>query len=262
VTREPAGGWLVPTLPPPGTCACNHRAPGRRGQADPARRAACGPSTGSGAAAEPFQYAETATKSNEARVGTRGPQLARDAPAATCLRRRNARLPGIIYRRLQITADLGGFSPRFSALVAARNRIICVSRNRPVPDSKPEGHKPASGFMVICHTGRPTAIPTSARFRRLFPGICTLRRGDLAQLGQPESEVSQGAVSQVVPWAVGSGWTTRSIRFSAGLASGSARSLSKAARAWRLSAVRVGRTSPSAGLLVTGLAGRVSRARG
>jgi hypothetical protein len=58
-----------------------------------------------GAAAEPFQHAETATESNEAHVGTRGPQLARDAPAATCLRCKKARLPGIICRRLQITAD-------------------------------------------------------------------------------------------------------------------------------------------------------------
>ena len=86
VTRELSEGWLVPTLPPPGTCGCNHRAPGRQRQADPARRAARSPSTGSGAAAEPFQHPETATRSNEARVGTRGPQLARDAPAATCLR--------------------------------------------------------------------------------------------------------------------------------------------------------------------------------
>ena len=34
--------------------------------------------------------------------------LARDAAAVTCLRRRNARLAGIICRRLQITADLRG----------------------------------------------------------------------------------------------------------------------------------------------------------
>jgi hypothetical protein len=84
------------------------QAPGRQWQADPASRAARGPSTGSGAAAEPFQHTRTATKSNEARVGTRGPRLARDAPAATCLRRKKARLPGIICRRLEITADLRG----------------------------------------------------------------------------------------------------------------------------------------------------------
>ena len=113
VTRELSEGWLVPTLPPPGTCGCNHRAPGRQWQADPARRAARSPSTGSGAAAEPFQHPETATRSNEARVGTRGPQLARDAPAATCLRRKNARLPGIICGRLQITADLSGCGLEF-----------------------------------------------------------------------------------------------------------------------------------------------------
>jgi hypothetical protein len=34
--------------------------------------------------------------------------LAQDAPAETCLRRRNGHLPGIICRRLQITADLYG----------------------------------------------------------------------------------------------------------------------------------------------------------
>ena len=40
------------------------------------------------------------------RIRTRGLRLVRDAPAATCLRRKKARLPGIICRRLQITADL------------------------------------------------------------------------------------------------------------------------------------------------------------
>jgi hypothetical protein len=44
----------VPTLSPPVTFACNCRIPGHRWQADPTRRAACGPSTGSGAAAPPF----------------------------------------------------------------------------------------------------------------------------------------------------------------------------------------------------------------
>jgi len=34
----------------------------------PARRAACGPSTGSGAAAVPFQHVGTATRSNELSV--------------------------------------------------------------------------------------------------------------------------------------------------------------------------------------------------
>ena len=47
--------------------ACNQRTPGHRWQADPARRAACGPSTGSGAAAL-FQQAGTATGSNELSV--------------------------------------------------------------------------------------------------------------------------------------------------------------------------------------------------
>jgi hypothetical protein len=55
VTRELAGEQLAPALSPPGTCACNHRTPGRRWQAVPERRAACGPSTGSGAAAVLFQ---------------------------------------------------------------------------------------------------------------------------------------------------------------------------------------------------------------
>jgi hypothetical protein len=36
--------------------ACNQRTPGHRWQGDPARRAACGPSTGSDAEAVPFQH--------------------------------------------------------------------------------------------------------------------------------------------------------------------------------------------------------------
>ncbi len=54
----------------------------------------------------PFQHTGTATESNEAGIRTRGRRLAWDAPAETCLRRRNVRLPGIICRRLQITAVL------------------------------------------------------------------------------------------------------------------------------------------------------------
>lgn len=94
--------------------ACNQRTPGHRWQADPARRAACGPSTGSGAAAAPFQhvgtgYGKQQTVRDRGRSARRACpcascELARDAAAATCLRRRNTRLPGIICRRLQITA--------------------------------------------------------------------------------------------------------------------------------------------------------------
>jgi hypothetical protein len=68
VTGELAGEQLVPALSPPGTCACNHRTPGRRWQAVSERRAVCGPSTGSGAAAVPFQRAGNATESNIAGV--------------------------------------------------------------------------------------------------------------------------------------------------------------------------------------------------
>lgn len=48
--------------------ACNQGTPGHRWQADPARRAACGPSTGSGAAEAPFQHVGTATESDEVSV--------------------------------------------------------------------------------------------------------------------------------------------------------------------------------------------------
>jgi hypothetical protein len=145
VTRELSGGWLVPTLPPPGTCACNHRAPGRRWQADPARRAACGPSTGSGAAAELFQHAETATRSNEAHVGTRGLRLARDAPAATCLRRKKACLPGITSRRLKITADMIGTLAVSTKLQLCRELVdLCaLLRSRRMPDRR-DGRSPAA----------------------------------------------------------------------------------------------------------------------
>ena len=74
VTTESDGGTggerLAPPLTPPGACGCNHRTPGRRRQAVPERRAARGPSTGSGAAAVPFQHARTATESNEPGVRT------------------------------------------------------------------------------------------------------------------------------------------------------------------------------------------------
>lgn len=56
VTRELAAEQMAPALSPPGTYGCNHRTPGRRWQAVPERRAARGPSTGSGAAAVPFQH--------------------------------------------------------------------------------------------------------------------------------------------------------------------------------------------------------------
>ena len=100
-------GWFRCCLRP-GTCACNHGTPGRRWQAVPARRAAGGPSAGSGAAVTPLQHTGTATESNEAGIRTRGWRLGWDAPAETCLRRRNVRLPGIICRRLQITAVMSG----------------------------------------------------------------------------------------------------------------------------------------------------------
>lgn len=53
--------------------ACNQRTPGHRRQADPARRAACGPSTGSGAAEAPFQHVGTATESDEVSVARARP---------------------------------------------------------------------------------------------------------------------------------------------------------------------------------------------
>ena len=57
--------------------ACNQRTPGHRWQADPARRAACGPSTGSGAAGAPFRHVGTATESNEVSVARGAGQGAR-----------------------------------------------------------------------------------------------------------------------------------------------------------------------------------------
>jgi hypothetical protein len=82
----------------------------------PERRAARGSSTGSGAAAPHVQQEEIVTESNEPSSGT-APAVSRETlsvhveglvrvvAAETCLRRRNARLPGIIFRRLKITAD-------------------------------------------------------------------------------------------------------------------------------------------------------------
>jgi hypothetical protein len=64
--------------------------PGHRWQAGLARKAACGPSTASGAAAVRLQRTEPVTGSNEAQLRARGSQLALDAPAATCLRRKTA----------------------------------------------------------------------------------------------------------------------------------------------------------------------------
>src|SRR6516164_10393579 len=85
----------------------------------PERRAARGPSTGSGAPALPVQHQEIVTESNEPSRGT-VPAVSREAvsermeslvgvvAAKTCLRRKNVRLPGITCGRLQITADMGG----------------------------------------------------------------------------------------------------------------------------------------------------------
>ena len=67
----------------------------------------------------------TATGSNEAGIRTRGRRLARDAPAETCLRRRNVRLPGIICRRLQITADMRGDPTSRVAPILLPGRTFC-----------------------------------------------------------------------------------------------------------------------------------------
>ena len=98
--RRAAGSGAIST----GYLCLRSQDRGRRWQAVPERRAVCGPSTGSGAAAVPFRHTGTATGSNEAGVPTRGRRLARDATAVTCLRRRNVRPPGIICKRLKITA--------------------------------------------------------------------------------------------------------------------------------------------------------------
>ena len=99
---------------PAGAVACTYR-PQFIGGSRPERRAARGPGTGSGAPALPVQHQEIVTKSNEpSRVTVTGRQ--REAvsermesfvgvvAAETCPRRKNVRLPGITYGRLQITA--------------------------------------------------------------------------------------------------------------------------------------------------------------
>ena len=84
----------------------------------PERRAARGPSTGSGAPALPVQHQEIVTESNEPSRGTvpavsweavseRMESLVGVVAAKTCLRRKNVRLPGITCGRLQITAMYG-----------------------------------------------------------------------------------------------------------------------------------------------------------
>jgi hypothetical protein len=83
----------------------------------PERRAARGPSTGSGAPGLHGQSEEIVTESSEPppgiavavsreTVSVHLEHLVCVVAAETCLRRRNAHLPGITCRRLQITADL------------------------------------------------------------------------------------------------------------------------------------------------------------
>ena len=128
VTRELAGGWLVPAPAPPGICACNQRTPGRRWQADPARRAASGPSTGSGAAALPFQHAVTATGSNEACVRARGLRSAHDAPAAACPRPQKAIYQAQSANRFQITSDMRGLARTIARRSChVRKIVLCLS---------------------------------------------------------------------------------------------------------------------------------------
>ena len=113
MTWEAAATRPVPALPrpvpwPAPTDPSSSRA------SRPERRAARGPSTGSGAPALPVQHEEIVTESNRpssencsARsreaVSVHTESLVCVVAAETCLRRRNARLPGIICRRLQIT---------------------------------------------------------------------------------------------------------------------------------------------------------------
>src|SRR5215468_8005418 len=85
----------------------------------PERRAARGPSTGSGAAAPPVQHQEVVTESNEPSRGTvpavsweavseRMESLVGVCRGGDMSTPRNVRLPGITCGRLQITAVLHG----------------------------------------------------------------------------------------------------------------------------------------------------------
>src|SRR6516162_7957569 len=102
----------------------------------PERRASRGPSTGSGAPALPVQHEEIVTESNRpssencgARsreaVSVHTESLVYVVAAETCLRRRNARLPGIICRRLQITAVRRCDPGELSSVVDAHIWLFC-----------------------------------------------------------------------------------------------------------------------------------------
>src|ERR1700704_2836597 len=104
---------------PAGTSACSYGASGHRGQAD----RSAGPSAARAPEAArqhcTFSLKKSLERTTDRRPGT-APAVSGEAvsvhlellvcvvAAETCLRRRNPRLPGIIARRLQITAVLDG----------------------------------------------------------------------------------------------------------------------------------------------------------
>ena len=114
VTWEAAATRSVPALPRPVPLPATGNLSSSRASR-PERRVARGPSTGSGAPALPFSMRKPLQRARNRRRGT-APAVSREAvsehieirlcvvAAETCLRRINARLPGIICRRLQITA--------------------------------------------------------------------------------------------------------------------------------------------------------------
>jgi len=116
------GGAAASGASPAGAFACRPRVPVHRGQAD---RSAGPPAARAPEAARqhcPFSMKEFVSESNEPSSGNctgRQPGsrvrahgiLVCVVAAETCLRRKNGRLPGIICKRLQITADLRGERP-------------------------------------------------------------------------------------------------------------------------------------------------------
>ena len=77
----------------------------------------------------------------------------------TCLRRRNARLPGIICRRLQITADLGGNLDRQSARRYRARTAVRLAAG---------GKQALASLTSLCLAGR-ASIAAARRYAGIAP---------------------------------------------------------------------------------------------
>src|SRR5262245_45153682 len=124
-TRHPAHRTTCPRRLGPPAARCRPRR-----DHPPASREPLSPRATRPPARPPANPARQAPPSRATMIPATTPHT---AAAATCLRRKNGPLPGIIYRRLQITADLGVGRSRWVDTDRARERTFCRApavRNR------------------------------------------------------------------------------------------------------------------------------------